>query len=246
MRLRVLELPVPGLPPELDGLRIAHLSDFHLGVPSRGARAVERAVDWVAERQPDLVCITGDLLSRPRGERRCSRCSTGCRIRTSCSATTTSRSRATRSRGPSSSAGSSTGRCCSTRVVEVELRAARRARRRRPAHVARARRASDFAEPATPTCSILLCHFPRALDRVRAGPLPPDPRRPPARRPDRRCRTASAGCCSRIRGARYARRRLPARRDGDARLAGPRHDVRAVSLLRPPRGDRARSTMCQG
>lgn len=69
MRLRVRELPLAGLPPELDGLRIAHLSDFHLGVPSRGVRAVERAVDWVAERRPDLVCVTGDLLSRPRAER---------------------------------------------------------------------------------------------------------------------------------------------------------------------------------
>ena len=68
MRLRVRELPLTGLPPELDGLRIAHLSDFHLGVPSRGVRAVERAVDWVAERRPDLVCVTGDLLSRPRAE----------------------------------------------------------------------------------------------------------------------------------------------------------------------------------
>jgi predicted MPP superfamily phosphohydrolase len=66
--LRVLELPVEGLPPELDGLRIAHLSDFHLGIPSRGLRAVERAVAWVEERQPDVVCVTGDLLSRPRGE----------------------------------------------------------------------------------------------------------------------------------------------------------------------------------
>jgi uncharacterized protein len=64
----VRELPIPGLPPELDGLRIAHLSDFHLGVPSRGKRAVEKAFDWVAERKPDLVCITGDLLSRPSGE----------------------------------------------------------------------------------------------------------------------------------------------------------------------------------
>jgi predicted MPP superfamily phosphohydrolase len=64
----VLEVPVDGLPPELDGLRVAHLSDFHLGIPSRGAVAVERAVDWVAGRRPDLVCITGDLLSRPRGE----------------------------------------------------------------------------------------------------------------------------------------------------------------------------------
>ena len=70
VRLRELELQLPGLPPELDGLRIAHLSDFHLGVPSRGTYAVERAVDWVAERKPDLVAITGDLLTHPRGERR--------------------------------------------------------------------------------------------------------------------------------------------------------------------------------
>jgi uncharacterized protein len=68
VRLRVRELVLPGLPPELDGLRIAHLSDFHLGTPSRGRRAAERAVDWVAERKPGLVAITGDLLSRPRGE----------------------------------------------------------------------------------------------------------------------------------------------------------------------------------
>jgi uncharacterized protein len=68
VRLRVRELVLPGLPPELDGLRIAHLSDFHLGTPSRGRRAAERAVDWVAERKPDLVAITGDLLSHPRGE----------------------------------------------------------------------------------------------------------------------------------------------------------------------------------
>jgi predicted MPP superfamily phosphohydrolase len=59
---------VPGLPEELEGLRIAHLSDFHLGLPSRGARAIERAVEWVEERRPDLVAITGDLLARPRGE----------------------------------------------------------------------------------------------------------------------------------------------------------------------------------
>jgi uncharacterized protein len=33
-------------------------------------RAVEHAVDWVEERQPDLTLISGDLLSRRRGERR--------------------------------------------------------------------------------------------------------------------------------------------------------------------------------
>jgi uncharacterized protein len=69
-RLQVLRCPLPGLPPELDGLRIAHLSDFHLGVPSRGSAAVERAVEWVEERQPELTLISGDLLSRRSGEAR--------------------------------------------------------------------------------------------------------------------------------------------------------------------------------
>jgi predicted MPP superfamily phosphohydrolase len=67
LRRRVLEVELHGLPPELDGLRIAHLSDLHLGVPSRGTRAVERAVDWVGERRPDIVCVTGDLVSRRSG-----------------------------------------------------------------------------------------------------------------------------------------------------------------------------------
>jgi uncharacterized protein len=68
VRLRTLDVPLARLPSELAGLRIAHLSDFHLGVPSRGARAVARAVEWVTARRPDLVVITGDLVSRPRGE----------------------------------------------------------------------------------------------------------------------------------------------------------------------------------
>jgi predicted MPP superfamily phosphohydrolase len=68
VRLRTLEVPLPNLPPELAGLRIAHLSDFHFGLPSRGEAAVERAVGWAAAREPDLVAVTGDLVSRPRGE----------------------------------------------------------------------------------------------------------------------------------------------------------------------------------
>ena len=70
VRLRTLDLELPGLPEELVGMRIAHLSDFHLGLPSRGIRAVEAAVDWVTERRPDLVAITGDLVSRPGAEAR--------------------------------------------------------------------------------------------------------------------------------------------------------------------------------
>jgi predicted MPP superfamily phosphohydrolase len=67
LRRRVVEVELEDVPPELDGLRIAHLSDFHLGVLSRGERAVQEAVSWVAERRPDLVCITGDLVSRHSG-----------------------------------------------------------------------------------------------------------------------------------------------------------------------------------
>ncbi|CAN5223567.1 hypothetical protein BH18ACT12_BH18ACT12_00820 [soil metagenome] len=68
LRLQTLNVALPRLPQELEGLRVAHLSDFHLGLPSRGERAVERAVEWVAQRQPDLVAITGDLVSRARAE----------------------------------------------------------------------------------------------------------------------------------------------------------------------------------
>jgi uncharacterized protein len=69
LRRRIVEVQLDGVPAELDGVRIAHLSDLHLGMPSRGRRAVRDAVVWVIERKPDLVCITGDLLSRRSGMR---------------------------------------------------------------------------------------------------------------------------------------------------------------------------------
>jgi predicted MPP superfamily phosphohydrolase len=69
LRRRVVEVQLDGVPAELDGICIAHLSDLHLGMPSRGRRAVRDAFTWVIERKPDLVCITGDLLSRRSGMR---------------------------------------------------------------------------------------------------------------------------------------------------------------------------------
>jgi hypothetical protein len=64
----VLEIVVPRLPIDLDGFRILHLSDFHLGMPSLNVRAFRKAVEWGAGQTPDLVAVTGDLVSRPRGE----------------------------------------------------------------------------------------------------------------------------------------------------------------------------------
>jgi predicted MPP superfamily phosphohydrolase len=68
VRLQSLEVALPRLPKELAGMRVAHLSDFHLGLPSRGVHAIERAIEWVVARGPELIVITGDLVSRPGGE----------------------------------------------------------------------------------------------------------------------------------------------------------------------------------
>jgi predicted MPP superfamily phosphohydrolase len=68
VRLEAVDVPLRRLPPDLDGLRIAHLSDFHLGLPSRGTRAVRRAIEWVEERRPDLTLISGDLVAQRSGE----------------------------------------------------------------------------------------------------------------------------------------------------------------------------------
>jgi predicted MPP superfamily phosphohydrolase len=68
VRLGTRDIALADLPGELEGLRIAHLSDFHLGVPGRTTHAVETAVEWVERRQPDLTLVSGDLLTRARGE----------------------------------------------------------------------------------------------------------------------------------------------------------------------------------
>jgi predicted MPP superfamily phosphohydrolase len=67
VRLRREEVPVAGLPAGLDGFRLLHLSDFHLGRRSPGALAFRRAIAWAEGRDADLVAITGDLLSSQRG-----------------------------------------------------------------------------------------------------------------------------------------------------------------------------------
>lgn len=154
-----------GLPAELDGLRIAHLSDFHLGVPSRGGRAVERAVDWVAERKPDLICITGDLLSRARGEERLNELLA--RLPSEPYIVLGNHDFAL-SRDPFSEpvrlGELARGRLLSdesVRVGEIELGGV-------DPRTWLAKRRSGFPEPEAPL-RILLCHFPRALDTVPEG-----------------------------------------------------------------------------
>ena len=64
VRLEALACPLPGLAPELEGLRIAHLSDFHLGFPSRGsaARHLSTFLDGFARlaRLPRCYAVLGN------------------------------------------------------------------------------------------------------------------------------------------------------------------------------------------
>ena len=222
LRTRVLEVPIDGLPEALDGLRIGHLSDFHLGAPlSRGNRASARAVAWVAERRPDLVCVTGDLVSHPRGERACARSSAsldepfvvlGQPRRRGHARPVLARRRAPR---PRAGAG-----CSRDEAETVELRGGRvtvvgvdpetyRAKRARP---------HELADPGR-RFRLLLCHFPGIVERMPAGVVRPDPRRPPPRGPDLPAAPAAA---HHARAPERAVRLRPLRDDAGrhARLAG--------------------------
>ncbi|MGZ3458558.1 MAG: metallophosphoesterase, partial [Archangium sp.] len=55
-------LHVPGMHREHDGLRIAHLSDIHVGQATSAVR-IRRAVAEVNARHPDLVFLTGDYVT---------------------------------------------------------------------------------------------------------------------------------------------------------------------------------------
>jgi hypothetical protein len=57
-----LSIPLPRLPVEFDGYRIAQLSDFHLGTWLDG-RDIIKIVDIVNKLEPDLIAITGDFVN---------------------------------------------------------------------------------------------------------------------------------------------------------------------------------------
>jgi predicted MPP superfamily phosphohydrolase len=169
VRLRTLELGIDGLPPELDGVRIAHLSDFHLGVPSLGDRATARAISWVADRRPDLVCITGDLVSRKRGEGRLAQLLEQLQEDTY---VVLGNHDFAISRDPFSQpvqlVDLPRGRLLSDEAVEAEVRGVRTEIAGVDPRSWLAKRSSGFGPCGAPF-RLLLCHFPRVLDRVDAG-----------------------------------------------------------------------------
>ena len=65
LRRRVRELPLSGLPGDLDGLTVLHISDVHAGF-GPGLPLLRRCADWAAELEPDIIAVTGDLVARRR------------------------------------------------------------------------------------------------------------------------------------------------------------------------------------
>jgi predicted MPP superfamily phosphohydrolase len=61
-----LEIVVPDLDPAHDGLRVAQLSDLHVG-PLTPPERIRTAVAEANRFRPDLVVLTGDYLTRDRG-----------------------------------------------------------------------------------------------------------------------------------------------------------------------------------
>jgi predicted MPP superfamily phosphohydrolase len=59
--VRELRIPMAGLPPSLDGFRIVHLSDLHIGPTCRRACAAA-IVDAAVRLRPDLFVVTGDVI----------------------------------------------------------------------------------------------------------------------------------------------------------------------------------------
>jgi predicted MPP superfamily phosphohydrolase len=66
-RVEERELLVPGLPRALDGLRVVHLSDIHVGGAMTRERLL-RVAELTNAARPDLVAHTGDFLIHASGD----------------------------------------------------------------------------------------------------------------------------------------------------------------------------------
>ena len=62
-----VDVPVAGLPPALVGFRIVQLSDLHLG-PIADRSALREAFARAVELQPDVICLTGDIVDSPAAD----------------------------------------------------------------------------------------------------------------------------------------------------------------------------------
>ncbi len=67
LRVREFPIPISGLPPELEGFTIAHVSDLHSGI-FVGPTRLKIIRDAVNDLKADLLAITGDIINRAMDE----------------------------------------------------------------------------------------------------------------------------------------------------------------------------------
>ncbi|HEX2190293.1 MAG TPA: metallophosphoesterase [Longimicrobiaceae bacterium] len=67
LRVVPVEVEVPGLPEGWDGMRIAAVSDFQLGLWDDNARVAEAALRRAVSLNPDVVVLLGDFVARESG-----------------------------------------------------------------------------------------------------------------------------------------------------------------------------------
>ena len=78
------EVALPGLPDDLNGIRIVHLTDFHIGCGDSASRSAE-AVELANEVSAELILLSGDYVNRkpieiPAAEEILCRLRAGCGI----------------------------------------------------------------------------------------------------------------------------------------------------------------------
>ena len=227
-------------------MTILHVSDVHAG-HGPGLAMLERAAAWSEELRPDLIALTGDLVTRARGVKRLQKAAAALAAtagwgRSRCSGTTITATRPIRSRtarastssrgsssSPPSAAASSCGvaRCRSSVSMPAASRGAGTS-------------TSDAAQPGR--------RPPRPALPLPDGARPHPARRVPAR-PGRApaCRADLHADALGPRRPRPSarplpRRAVPARGNADAHLAGARNHVPAPARCSP--GPRRRCWSC--
>lgn len=66
IRIRHYEVPIYNLPPALDGVCLAHITDTHHG-PYVNESHIRRAIELANAEEPDLAVLTGDYVHRTPG-----------------------------------------------------------------------------------------------------------------------------------------------------------------------------------
>jgi predicted MPP superfamily phosphohydrolase len=132
---------------------------------------VEKAIEWVRARRPDIVAISGDLLSRPRGETRLRELLAD--LPSPCFAVLGNHDYAV-GRDPFARAsalddlGAVTLLSNDSRTIELRGRRVQVAGVDPRSYLAGIARPDRFADPGA-DLRILLCHFPRVIDALRPG-----------------------------------------------------------------------------